>query len=288
MKHIKIYEEYSDDELKDLIGDLKSVGHSRVPLDIDFGPFLGMGGKDKEREMDIVDSWSFPAPEGEIKVKSGSVKFSPQKDLKVVLNMTNGDVIEMEVEHRGGGTSFSVNGDWPTPLQYQEWGNEYPYTLDALVRYDHYLVSKYDYGKKPTFFQKLKKKLGLSESYSDDDIKSLLGDLRSVGHSLTEDEEDMLKFVNQFGGGMSAEDYAETLYDYFNNPEEYGIDKEGDYYDMIWYLYENSVEDHARFILGGSPMRMGTYNRWEDGKIAQEPLYKLYLKMSDYYSQNRK
>ena len=97
----------------------------------------------------------------------------------------------------------------------------------------------------------------------------------------------MLKFVNQFGGGMSAEDYAETLYDYFNNPEEYGIDREGDYYDMIWYLYENSVEDHARYNLSG-PMRLGFNDRWDTTKIAQEPLYKLYVKMSDYYNQNRK
>jgi hypothetical protein len=252
-------------------------------MDIDYGPFTGMGEKDRKKETDVADSWNF----GDVKVKSGSIKVSPNRDVKVILNLTNGDVIEMEVEYRGGGTSFSVNGDWPTPLQYQEWSNEYPYTLDALVRYDHYLVSKYGYGKKPTFFQKLKKKLGLSESYSDDEIKSLLGDLRSVGHSLTEDEEDMLKFVNQFGGGMGPEDYAEYLYDYYTNPEDFDIDEDGDYYDMIWYLYENSVEDHARFNLSG-PMRIGSYNRWDTDKIAQEPLYKLYLKMSGYYSQNRR
>jgi len=35
MRNIKLYEEYSDDEIKDLIGDLKSVGH--VP----FKPKLG-------------------------------------------------------------------------------------------------------------------------------------------------------------------------------------------------------------------------------------------------------
>ena len=35
MKHLKLYEEYSDDEIKDLLGDLKSVGH--VP----FKPKLG-------------------------------------------------------------------------------------------------------------------------------------------------------------------------------------------------------------------------------------------------------
>ena len=125
------------------------------------------------------------------------------------------------------------------------------------------------------------------EDYSDDELKALLGDMRSVGQSLTEEEEDMLQFVNQFGGGMSAEDYAETLYDYYKNPGDYDIDPEGDYYDMIWYLYENSVQDHARFNLSG-PMGMGTYGRWDSGKIAQEPLYKLYVKMSDHYSKNRR
>ena len=27
MRHIKIYEDYSDDDLKDLMGDLESIGH---------------------------------------------------------------------------------------------------------------------------------------------------------------------------------------------------------------------------------------------------------------------
>jgi len=124
------------------------------------------------------------------------------------------------------------------------------------------------------------------EDYSDEELKALLGDMRSVGQALTEEEEDMLKFVNQFGGGMSAEDYAETLYDYFNHPQEYDIDPEGDYYDMIWYLYENSVQDHARFNLGG-PMRMSVSPNWNIDGISKEPLYKLYIKMSDYYNKNR-
>ena len=40
MKHIKIYEEYSDDELNDLIGDLESVGHKHR---IEFGKDYGFG-----------------------------------------------------------------------------------------------------------------------------------------------------------------------------------------------------------------------------------------------------
>jgi hypothetical protein len=56
---------------------------------------------------------------------------------------------------------------------------------------------------------------------------------------------------------------------------------------MIWYLYENSVQDHARFNLGG-PMRMGTSSNWNLNGIENEPLYKLYIKMSNYYNQSRR
>ena len=35
MKHIKIYEEYTDDELRDLMGDLSSVGHHKVQFDVE-------------------------------------------------------------------------------------------------------------------------------------------------------------------------------------------------------------------------------------------------------------
>lgn len=121
----------------------------------------------------------------------------------------------------------------------------------------------------------------LYEDYSDNEIRSLLADMKSLDLALTDDEKDMLEFVIQFGAGKSPEDYAEYLYDYYENPEEYGIDRDGDYYDMIWYLYENSVEDHARSILGG-PMRMSSGKTWDETAISNEPLYKLYLKMGDY------
>jgi hypothetical protein len=287
MRHIKIYEEYSDDELKDLLGDMRSVGQSVIPLDINYGPFTGMGEKDKKEEKDVVDPWVFKAPEGEIRVKSGSIKFSPDKQGTVILNMTNGDVISLK-DQKDDYPLFYVNG---TLINNSEGGedspyiDEYPYTLAALERYKLYLKNKFK--GKPSLLQRIKGKLGLSESYSDEELKTLLGDMRSVGQSLTEEEEDMLKFVNQFGGGMGPEDYAEYLYDYYTNPKDFDIDEDGDYYDMIWYLYENSVEDHARFNLSG-PMRMGAYNRWYTSKIEQEPLYKLYIKMSNYYNQNRK
>lgn len=281
MRHIRIYEEYTDDELMDLLGTMRSIGQSRVDLDVDYGPFKGMGEKDRKEEMNVVDNWSFKTPGGEIQVKSGTIKFSPDEEGEVILNMTNGDVIRMKDE-KSEDPLFYVNG---SPIVISEDTEEYPYSLAVLSRYEHYLKNKFK--DKPSFLQNLKSKLGLSESYSDEELRDLLGSMRSVGQSLTEEEEDMLKFVHHFGGGMSPEDYADYLYDYYKNPEEYDIDREGDYYDMIWYLYENSVEDHARYNLGG-PMRMGSYQRWDEKGISEEPLYKMYLKMSDHYKMSKR
>ena len=92
----------------------------------------------------------------------------------------------------------------------------------------------------------------------------------------------MLKFINQFGGGKDPEEYAEYLYDYYESPEEYDIDTDGEYYDMICYLYEESVSSHSRYNLRG-PMSIGSYDRWDTANIANEPLYKMYIKMSDHY-----
>lgn len=286
MKHLKtykIYEDYLDEELRDLLGDMRSVGQSRVNLDINYGPFSGMGEKEKKEEIDVADNWSFKTPQGDITVKSGSIKFSPEKEGEVILNMTNGDVIRVKDE-KGDEPLFYVNdkliinskGDNDIP-----YIEEYPYASAALARYKLHLEKKFK--ESPSLLQRLQGKLGIKESeYSDEELKDLLDNMRSVGQSLTEKEEDMLQFVNQFGGGMSAEDYAETLYDYYKNPGDYDIDPEGDYYDMIWYLYENSVEDHARFDLEG-PMRISNFQRFSLASIENEPLYKLYLKMSDHY-----
>lgn len=186
MKHIKLYEEYSDEDLQGLIGDLQTVGLSRVPLDIDYGPYRGMGEKEKEEERNIVDNWSFEIPGGkDVRVKSGSIKVSPGKITRVVLNMTNGDILKLKTDGKILSTeSFSINGEFPYHLQKSSWVIDDPtYTLDALTRYEHYLINKYKIGQKPpTFFQRLKKKLGLDESYSDDEIRDLMGDLRGVGH----------------------------------------------------------------------------------------------------------
>jgi hypothetical protein len=58
MKNIKIYEEYSDDDLKDLMGDLRSVGIYYAPeLGVDYGytnGFLKEAPKDLGRPLNVL------------------------------------------------------------------------------------------------------------------------------------------------------------------------------------------------------------------------------------------
>ena len=48
MRHIKIYEDYSDDELKDLMGDLETIGHKHK---LEFGKDYGLGSKMEKRDV---------------------------------------------------------------------------------------------------------------------------------------------------------------------------------------------------------------------------------------------
>ena len=59
MRHIKIYEEYSEDELNDLIGDLSTVGHKHKLVqgeDFGFGPDLK--GKNDGKTLLFLTSWA--------------------------------------------------------------------------------------------------------------------------------------------------------------------------------------------------------------------------------------
>lgn len=59
MRHIKIYEEYSDDELRDLIGDLEKVGHKHKLVqgeDFGFGPDLK--GENNGKNILFLTPWA--------------------------------------------------------------------------------------------------------------------------------------------------------------------------------------------------------------------------------------
>ena len=59
MRHIKIYEEYSDDDISDLIGDLSTVGHKHKLVqgeDFGFGPDLK--GENDGKTLLFLTSWA--------------------------------------------------------------------------------------------------------------------------------------------------------------------------------------------------------------------------------------
>lgn len=76
MKHIQIYEEYSDEELQDLMGNLKSVGLSYAPeLGVDYGytrEFLKEAPKDLGRPLNVL----FTPEVVDYMVKKGIAEYS--------------------------------------------------------------------------------------------------------------------------------------------------------------------------------------------------------------------
>jgi len=54
MKHIQLFEDYTDDELRDLIGDLRGVGHHKVDFDVTFDDYL----ETEETERNAAESWT--------------------------------------------------------------------------------------------------------------------------------------------------------------------------------------------------------------------------------------
>ncbi len=192
MKHIKIYEEYTDDEIKDLIGDLDKVGHYKIPFVIE----APMSEKQKDMEEKAVEMWSFKSLGEELKVKSGKL-ISPSNERTILsLEITNGDKIILVKEL--GGFVFSINGEYPSQLQgdmrysgssFYPRDYTYSYAEDALGRYKNWLHFRnvpdpeIPAQKEKGLLRKIKSKFGIEESYSDDEIRELMGDLHKVGHS---------------------------------------------------------------------------------------------------------
>ena len=56
MKHIQLFEDYSDEELRDLIGDLRGVGHHKVDFDVTFDDYLS--DETAESERNASESWT--------------------------------------------------------------------------------------------------------------------------------------------------------------------------------------------------------------------------------------
>ena len=97
MRHIKLYEEYSDDELKDLIGDLESVGHKH---ELKFGKDYGFGMSMRTDERPTGKSTLYFTPE--------AVEFLKEKGFfKTEKNFGSDYLIKSEF-------SPTIKGQWGT------------------------------------------------------------------------------------------------------------------------------------------------------------------------------
>lgn len=82
MRHIKIYEDYSDDDLKDLIGDLESIGHKHK---LEFGKDYGLGSKMEKRDVSGKSTLWFTEEAAQFLKEVGYVRNSPTKFFDFVI-----------------------------------------------------------------------------------------------------------------------------------------------------------------------------------------------------------
>jgi hypothetical protein len=97
MRHVKIYEEYSDDELRDLIGDLEKAGHKH---ELKFGKDYGFGMKMRTDERPTGKSTLFFTPE--------AVEFLKEKGF-------------FNLEKRFAGFDYLVKTEF-SPVTKGQWG----------------------------------------------------------------------------------------------------------------------------------------------------------------------
>jgi hypothetical protein len=70
--------------------------------------------------------------------------------------------------------------------------------------------------------------------------------------------------ANGFGRGFSPKEFGEYVEDYFNNPEEYNIDIESDYYKAIETAWEQIADTFRRPV-------------WQSTTVQASPVYKYYI-----------
>jgi len=105
MRHIKLYEEYTDDELRDLIGDLRGVGHHKVDFDIVFNDYPETEGDEKK----VADNWTstfdrrifLTGVEGTI----------GEETVDLNLTFSNGDEANLDVYYMTGPHNYGYTRD---------------------------------------------------------------------------------------------------------------------------------------------------------------------------------
>jgi hypothetical protein len=105
MRHIKIYEDYTDDELSDLIGDLRGVGHHKVDFDVEFKDYPETEGDEKK----ITDEWTSKYdPKVFLTSVSGEIG---EEVTDLDFKFSNGDKVNLDVYYMVGPHNYGTSKD---------------------------------------------------------------------------------------------------------------------------------------------------------------------------------
>jgi hypothetical protein len=127
MKHIKLFEEYSDEELKDLMGDLKGVGHSNIIFNVDLSKSWG----NPKVEKDECENWvSRKNPDVHVVRAEGRIanKDVPE-DIELKMTLSNGDKFEFDFKDFGSGSKENYLGHMTVFTK----GKEIKETVDGVM-----------------------------------------------------------------------------------------------------------------------------------------------------------
>lgn len=125
MKHIKLFEDYTDDELRDLIGDLRGVGHHKVNFDITFDDYPDT----EERERKEAESWTSKTnPKIFLTSVEGTIA-EETTDLDFVFS--NGDLANLDF--------YSMVGPWNPNLSTRKDRGIFTLNNKTYNVYDKYL-----------------------------------------------------------------------------------------------------------------------------------------------------
>ena len=129
MKHIKIYEDYTDDELSDLIGDLRGVGHHKVDFDVDFKDYP----ETEEDEKKITDEWTSKYdPKVFLTSVSGEIG---EEVIDLDFKFSNGDKANLDVYYMTGPHNYGYSKDHAI---FTLNGREYNIPMDKYMEHLEY------------------------------------------------------------------------------------------------------------------------------------------------------
>ena len=128
MKHIKVFEDYSDEDIRDLMGDFREIGLSDLKFEVSCPPnsFWDSHVLDERNfaEQYRKGSTMISSVKGELRVKPNHAKFD--------LILSNGDKISLSIPNNEKGELFFEGVGFNKNKNYIEEFNRF-YSMDTYI-----------------------------------------------------------------------------------------------------------------------------------------------------------